>query len=150
MVPLGFGSGAIIWTQSCLLPILELPHLIPNLTRQCASQASSVCAIRFRLKQTPLSIQPCVDGDEPIAGPSSVPREAMESDQGSESESEHSSGSDEESEYNVSEDEQDQIQLQPAENDIEGDFECVDSLYESDRFSTRTRISSHSVALLIQ
>jgi len=99
--------------------------------------------------KTPLVSDPYIDGDEPVAGPSKFPRELAESDRGSESEPD-SSDSDEESEHNASEDEQEQIQLQPAENDIEGDFECVDSLCESDRFSTRARVSSYTVASLIR
>ena len=83
--------------------------------------------------KTLLVSEPCVDGDEPIAGPSRFPREPAESDRGSESEPEPSSDSDEESEYNVSEEEQEQVRLQPAENEIEGDFECVCSLCESGR-----------------
>jgi hypothetical protein len=42
-----------------------------------------------------------------------------------ESEPESSSGTDEGFEYNESGDEQEQVQLQPVENEIEGDFECV-------------------------
>jgi len=97
-----------------------------------------------------LLFQEHIGEDEPIAGPSGLRRESAESDQGSESEPESSSGSDEGSEYNESEDEQGQIQLQPAENEIEGDFECVRSLRYSDRFSTHLRVSSHTVALLIR
>ena len=66
-----------------------------------------------------------MDGDEPIAGPSGLRHESAESDPVSESEPESSSDSDEGSEYIESEDEQEQVQLQPAENEIEGDFECV-------------------------
>ena len=69
-----------------------------------------------------------VDADTAIAGPSGLRRESAGSDRGSESESESSSSSDEGSEYNGSEDEREHVQLQPAENEIEGDFECVCSL----------------------
>lgn len=54
--------------------------------------------------------------------------ESAEPDRGSESEPESSSGTDEGFEYNESGDEQEQVQLQPVENEIEGDFECVYSL----------------------
>ena len=84
--------------------------------------------LNFNSNEVLLVSGPCVDGDEPIAGPSKFPHEPAESDRGSESEPESSSDSDEESEYNVSEEEQEQVRLQPAENEIEGDFECVDLL----------------------
>ena len=64
-----------------------------------------------------------MDEDEPIAGPSGHQHESGESDQASESEEEEPSSSDEGSGYDESEGEQGQIQLQPAENEIEGDFE---------------------------
>lgn len=66
-----------------------------------------------------------MDEDEPIAGPSGLRHESAESDGSSESEQGPSSGSGEESECDGSDGEQEQIQLQPAENEIEGDFECV-------------------------
>lgn len=49
----------------------------------------------------------------------------MGSNRASGSEHGSSSGSDEGFGYNGSGDEQEQIQLHPAENEIEGDFECV-------------------------
>ena len=48
-----------------------------------------------------------------------------QSDQGLESEPEYSSGSDEGCEYIEGEDEKEQVQLQPADNEIKGDFESV-------------------------
>lgn len=66
-----------------------------------------------------------MDEDEPIAGPSGLQREPAESDRGSGSEPESEPGSDGGSEYIEDEDVQEQVQLQPAENEIEGDFECV-------------------------
>lgn len=62
-----------------------------------------------------------MDEDEPTAGPSGHRHESGESDPASESE--EPSSSDEKSGYDESEGEQGQIQLQPAENEIEGDFE---------------------------
>ena len=73
------------------------------------------------------------DGGEPIAGPSGLQRESVESSTGSESEAESSSSSDEGSEYNAPEGKQGQNRLQPAENEIEGDFEYAPSLSLSDR-----------------
>lgn len=66
-----------------------------------------------------------MDEDQPIAGPSGSRHEFAEPERAPESEQGFSPGSDEEPEDNESEGEQDQIQLQPAENEIEGDFECV-------------------------
>ena len=68
-----------------------------------------------------------IDRHEPIAGSSGLRHDSPESDRSSESEPESLPGSDQESTYNGSEDEQEQVQLQPAENEIEGDFECVPS-----------------------
>lgn len=66
-----------------------------------------------------------MDEGQPIAGPSGSRYEfAEESDRASESEQESSSSGDR-SDDNGSEDEQEQNRLQPAENEIEGDFECV-------------------------
>jgi len=70
-----------------------------------------------------------IEGSEPVAGPSGLQRESTESDQSSESEPESLSGSEEGSEYNEGEDEQGQTRLQPVENEIEGDFECVCPLF---------------------
>jgi len=86
--------------------------------------------IRTRTKLL-LLFKEYIDADAPIAGPSGLRRGSAGSDQGSESEPESSSDSDEGSEYNESEGEQERAQLQPAENEIEGDFECVCSLYRS-------------------
>lgn len=66
-----------------------------------------------------------MDEDEPIAGPSGSRHEFAEADRASESEPGSSSDSDRGSESSGSEEEQEQIELQPAEDEIEGDFECV-------------------------
>jgi hypothetical protein len=75
-----------------------------------------------------------MDEDEPIAGPSGSRHGFADSDRVSESEQGSSSGSDEGSGSNGSEDEREQVQLQPAENEIEGDFESVYSFRSSNRF----------------
>lgn len=64
-----------------------------------------------------------MDEGKPVAGPSGSRREF--SDRVSESGQGPSSGSDIGSESIGSEGEQEQAQLQPAENEIEGDFESV-------------------------
>ena len=64
-----------------------------------------------------------MDEDELIAGPSGLQHEATESGQVFEPDQE--SSSDEGSEYDESGDEQGHVQFQPAENEIEGDFEYV-------------------------
>ena len=51
-----------------------------------------------------------------------------QSDRGLDSDPEPPSGLDEGSEYIDGEDEREQVRLQPAENEVEGDFECVCSL----------------------
>ena len=63
-----------------------------------------------------------------MAGPSGLRHRSAGSDRVSESEPDSPSGSEEETENSESEDGQDKTQLQPAENEIEGDFEYVRSL----------------------
>ena len=97
-----------------------------SLTRQCTIRANLVCVIELRTRTKSLFLfKEYIDRHEPIAGPSALRHDSLESDQSSESEPEFAPGSDEEPDYNESEDEQEQVQLQPAENEIEDDFECV-------------------------
>ena len=95
------------------------PRLLPSyfviapisssyLTRQRGTQGAWS---RARLS---LLFEEYMDGDKPITGPSGLRHESAQSDRDLGSEPESSSGSDE--------DDQEQVQLQPAENGIEGNF----------------------------
>ena len=152
--------GLIPWHTTvctCLDPKLPPSYFVIApisslyLTRQCTAQANLVCGIELGREQNCYCCLKNTWAKTSLLLVLAARDMNLRSDRGSESEPECSSGLDEGFECVKGEGEQEQVLLQRAENEIEGDFECVFPVNcQLRRLGTSPWVSSYMVASLVR